>query len=139
MMRPHDTVEVYLYRGIVDMRKSIDGLGAIVEQELGLSPFAPRLFVFCNRSRDKIKILYFERSGFVLWYKRLEKERFPWPRREEDGVVQMSGRELNWLLDGLDLFRIRPHAELVYERTPSRCRRIRGRSGDAGHCPSSCP
>ena len=95
MMRPHDTVEVYLYRGIVDMRKSIDGLGAIVEQELGLSPFAPRLF--------------------VLWYKRLEKERFPWPRREEDGVVQMSGRELNWLLDGLDLFRIRPHAELVYE------------------------
>lgn len=71
MMRPGDEVEVYLHRGIVDMRKSINGLSAIVEQELGLSPFAPQLFVFCNRKRDKIKILYWERSGFVLWYNHL--------------------------------------------------------------------
>src|SRR5262249_40484307 len=77
MMRPGDAVEVYLYRGVVDMRKSIDGLSAIVEQELGLSPFAAKLFVFCNRRRDKIKVLYWERAGFVLWYKRLEKQRFP--------------------------------------------------------------
>lgn len=114
MMRPIDTVEVYLYRGVVDMRKSIDGLAAIVEAELGLSPFEPKLFVFCGRGRDRIKVLYWERSGFVLWYKRLEKERFPWPRRDEEGVVAMTGRELNWLLDGIDLFRIRPHAELSY-------------------------
>jgi len=89
--------------------------GTIVEQELGLSPFAPRLFVICNRSRDEIEILHLERSGFVLWSMRLEKERFPWPHRDEDGVVQMSGRELNWLLDRLDLFRIQPHAKLVDE------------------------
>jgi transposase len=73
------------------------------------------LFVFCNRRRDKLKILYWERSGFVLWYKRLEKERFPWPRRDPEGVLQISGRELNWLLDGIDLFRIRPHEILSYE------------------------
>jgi hypothetical protein len=79
-------IEVYLYRGIADMRKSINGLLTIVEQELGLSPFAPRLFVFCNRQRDKIKIFHWERSGFVLWYKRLEKARFPCPRRDKDGV-----------------------------------------------------
>jgi len=115
MMRPSDEVGVYLYRGVVDMRKSIDGLSAIVEQELGLSPFASQLYVFCNRQRDKIKILYWERSGFVLWYKRLEKQRFPWPRRDQDGVVEMTGRELNWLLDGIDLFRIRPHEELSYQ------------------------
>ena len=115
MMRPSDPVEVYLYRGIADMRKSINGLAAIVEAELGLSPFAPKLYVFCSRGRDKIKILYWERSGFVLWYKRLEKERFPWPRRDEAGVVAMTGRELNWLLDGIDLFRIRPHEELSYQ------------------------
>jgi len=114
-MRPADAIEVFLYRGVVDMRKSIDGLSAIVEQELGLSPFAPQLFVFCNRGRDKIKILYWERSGFVVWYKRLEKQRFPWPRRDKDGVLQMTGKELNWLLDGIDLFRIRPHRELSYQ------------------------
>ena len=114
MMRPSDEVEVYLYRGVVDMRKSIDGLSAIVEQELGLSPFGAQLFVFCNRQRDKIKIVYWERSGFVLWYKRLEKARFPWPRRDREEGVEMSGRELNWLLDGIDLFRLQPHEDLSY-------------------------
>ena len=76
-MRPGGDVEVYLCCDIVDMRKSINGLSAIVEQELEVSPFSTHLFVFCNRRRDKIKILYWERSGFVLWYKRLEKQRFP--------------------------------------------------------------
>ena len=71
--------------------------------------------MFCNRQRDKIKILYWERSGFVLWYKRLEKARFPWPRRDKDEVLAMTGRELNWLLDGIDLFRLKPHEELQYE------------------------
>jgi transposase len=57
--------------------------------------------------------LYWERSGFVLWYKRLEKERFPWPRGTEP-VMQLTGRELNWLLDGIDFFRARPHETLAY-------------------------
>jgi transposase len=70
MMRPRDEVEVYLYRGIVDMRKSIDGLSAIVEQELGLSPFAAQLFVFCNRKRDKIKILYWGAPGEAWSWRR---------------------------------------------------------------------
>jgi transposase len=116
MMRPGDAIEVFLYRGIVDMRKSIDGLAAIVEQELGLDPFSSQLYVFCNRRRDKVKILHWERAGFVLWYKRLEKERFPWPRRDEEGVVTMTGRELNWILDGIDVFRVRPHESLSYQR-----------------------
>jgi len=115
MMRPGEEIEVYLYRGVVDMRKSIDGLSAIIEQELSLSPFSEKLFVFCNRRRDKIKVLYWERSGFVLWYKRLEKHRFPWPSRDKEGVLQMTGRELNWLLDGIDFFRIKPHETLSYQ------------------------
>ena len=116
MMRPGESVEVYLCRDPVDLRKSIQGLSVLVEQTLGLDPFAPRLFVFCGRRRDKIKILYWERSGFVLWYKRLEKARFAWPDRDEDeaGLV-MTGRELNWLLDGIDVFRSPPHATLHYE------------------------
>jgi transposase len=116
MMRPGEEIEVYLCREVVDMRKAINGLSALVEQELGLDPFGPQLFVFCNRQRDKIKILYWERSGFVLWYKRLEKQKFPWPRRDQDGVLQMTGRELNWLLDGIDLFRVQPHKDLSYEQ-----------------------
>ena len=115
MMRPRDEVEVYLYRAVVDMRKSINGLSAIVEQELGLSPFAPQLFVFCNRKRDKIKILYWERTGFVLWYKRLEKNRFAWPLSGDEEVVTLTGRELNWLLDGIDVFAMRPHQEVSFE------------------------
>ena len=115
-MRPAESVEVYLCREVVDFRKSINGLSAIVEEHLGLNPFGPQLFVFCNRRRDKLKILYWERSGFVLWYKRLEKQRFPWPSRDKSDVLEMTGRELNWLLDGIDLFHIKPHESLSYEK-----------------------
>ena len=114
-MRPAEDVEVLLCREVVDFRKSINGLSALVEKHLRLDPFGPQLFVFCNRRRDKLKILYWERSGFVLWYKRLEKHRFPWPSRDQSDVLAMTGRELNWLLDGIDLFRIKPHEALSYE------------------------
>jgi len=113
-MRPGQDVEVFLCREPVDFRKSINGLSVLVEESLGLDLFAPQLYVFCNRKRDKVKILYWERSGFVLWYKRLEKERFPWPDAQAAEVVSMTGRELNWLLDGIDLFRVKPHASLSY-------------------------
>ena len=115
MMRPADDVAVYLCRQSVDFRKSINGLSVLVEQELERDPFTQALFVFCNRKRDKIKILYFEGSGFVLWYKRLERDRFAWLRSSGDPIESYSGRELNWLLDGVDIFSMRPHARLAYE------------------------
>jgi transposase len=114
MMRPAEGVSVYLCRETVDFRKSIDGLSAVVEQALGLDPFEGVLFVFANRRKDKIKVLYWERSGFVLWYKRLEKARFPWPASEGPPTLALSGRELNWLLDGIDFFRAKPHETLRY-------------------------
>jgi len=101
---------IHVYLEPVDMRKSIDGLAAIVELELKLSPFAPALFVFCNRSRDKVKLLYWERNGFVLWYKRLEKQRFRWPKQ----LSLVSAEQLSWLLDGLDIEAMRPHSELKF-------------------------
>jgi len=113
-MRPVQDIEVYLCREPVDFRKAINGLSILVEESLGLDPFAARLYVFRNRKRDRVKVLYWERNGFVLWQKRLEKDRFPWPEGETEDVVTMTGRELNWLLDGIDLFQLKPHASLSY-------------------------
>ena len=59
--------------------------------------------------------MLWERNGFVLWQKKLEKHRFPWPRDHSMEVIELSGRELNWLLDGMDVFAIKPHGELSYE------------------------
>jgi transposase len=115
MMRPAGDIAVYLCRDIVDMRKSINGLSILVEQAMELDLFSTSLFVFCNRKRDKLKLLYWERNGFVLWYKRLEKDRFPWPRMADELVVSLTVRELNWLLDGIDIFSLRPHETLHFE------------------------
>jgi transposase len=116
MMRPSEATAVYVCREAVDFRKSIDGLAALVTTTLGRDPYAAQLYVFTNRRRDKVKVLYWERCGFVLWYKRLERARFPWPRAGEGAGVALTGRELNWLLDGVDLFALAPHAALSYER-----------------------
>lgn len=115
MLRPNAEAQVFIYRDAVDMRKSINGLAAIVESELESSPLSGSLFVFCNRSRDKIKLLYWERNGFVLWYKRLEKHKFKWlnNHRNEDTIV-LNGKQLNQLLDGLDIFQ-QPHKPLFYD------------------------
>ena len=114
-MRPSQTVRVHLCRDAVDFRKAINGLSIVVAEELGLDPFSAHVFGFCNRRRDQVKLLYWERNGFVLWQKRLEKDRFPWPRADATTeIVAVSGRELNWLLDGIDVFRLRPHETLSY-------------------------
>lgn len=96
------------------MRKSINGLATIVEQEMTLDPFAETLFVFCNRARDKVKILSWEKNGFILWYKRLEKQRFHWPDRIDKEIVTLTGEQLNWLLDGFDIWSNKPHARLQF-------------------------
>lgn len=116
MLRPERSAQVYLYAGAVDMRKSIDGLAVLVERDMALNPMQSALFVFCNRQRDKIKLLYWERNGFVLWYKRLEKQRFKWLNPSSDSKpVNISGYDLNLLLDGLDIFNNKPHEALFYE------------------------
>jgi len=105
-----DTAEtVYLACGSTDLRKSIDGLAAIVAQAFRLDPFSPCLFVFCNRQRDKLKILRWDHNGFWLYYRRLERGRFQWPAGPTDTPLMIGRRELQWLLDGLALEQRQAH------------------------------
>lgn len=109
---------VYLCRSPVDFRKQINGLAAIVEQELALPLFNDALFVFTNRKRDKVKALYWHRNGFCLWQKRLEKQRFAWPRATEAYTTcSMTLKELEWLLEGFDIWKNKPHETLHYQST----------------------
>ena len=85
------SLKVYLAPGITDMRKSIDGLALIVNEVLELDPFSESLFVFCNRGRNKLKILHWQTNGFWLYYRRLEKGRFKWPTADSpDQAVNIT-------------------------------------------------
>ena len=94
------------------MRKAINGLSILVEDSLELDPFSGNLFVFCNRRRNIIKMLYWDKNGFCLWQKRLEKDHFKWPESIEE-VLSINRRELEWLIAGLDI--TTAHPILKYE------------------------
>lgn len=99
-----ESTKIYLAREPVDLRKSIDGLSVLVAQVLGQDPFDAQLFVFVNRRRDKLKALRWDQNGFVLYYKRLERGRFPWPTLQAEGAARViEPRQLHWLLSGLSI------------------------------------
>ena len=95
-------VQVYLHRDPIDFRGGINSLAVLVQEEMELDPFAPAIFAFCNRRRDRMKILFFDRSGFVLLLKRLTDDKFRWPQRQ-DTIMQLDVEQLHWLLDGIDI------------------------------------
>jgi transposase len=106
-----NTVDIYVKPGTTDMRKQINGLSVLVQQELKLDPFSGALFVFCNRRRHLVKVLYWDRTGFALWMKRLEKARFPWPMNRRD-AEQLNVEQFRQLLSGIDFWSA--HEELNY-------------------------
>jgi len=93
---------IYIACGYTDMRKAIDGLASIVQNNFKLDPFSNSLFLFCGHKRNRLKALYWEGDGFVLLYKRLENGRFQWPMNEEE-VRKISEQEFRWLLEGLSI------------------------------------
>lgn len=113
MLNGMDPSRVYLACGATDMRKSIDGLAAIVSFEFKLDVFSQCWFVFCNRSRDKLKILHWDTSGFWLYYRRLERGRFQWPEPGQDPTISISRRQLRWLMDGFSICERRAHPEVM--------------------------
>jgi transposase len=92
---------VYLCCGHTDMRKSINGLAELVKSSFNLDRFAAAVFVFCNRNRDRVKILEWDTDGFWLYFKRLEKGRFRWPKAGDEPTMVLSGEELSVLLSGV--------------------------------------
>lgn len=98
------SVKIYFARDLVDMRNGIDGLRAMVEGALKKDPYEGHLFVFVGKSKDKVKILFWDKNGFVLHMKRLEKGRFQLPIVDErKAKVEMEAAELAMLLQGIDL------------------------------------
>lgn len=101
---------VYLSCSHIDMRKSINGLAAVVQGTFELDPFQGALFVFCNKDKNKIKVLHWDKDGFALYYKRRERGRFCWPTlSEQRGTVDVTMDDLNRLLDGLLMEKFIPH------------------------------
>ena len=108
-----ESVTIYVHRDPLDFRQSINGLSIRVSDVMALDVFSGALFVFGNRSRNKIKILYWDKTGFCLWYKRLERNMFKWPRKG-DSVLLLTDEQLDWWLRGLDISKLTPHTESAF-------------------------
>lgn len=104
---------VYIAISPVDMRKSINGLSVLVSSEMNMNPLTGGVFVFSNRSRKIIKILYWHYNGFCILQKRLERGRFKWPQNTQE-VSQIDSRQLSWLMEGLDIDKLKAHKQLNY-------------------------
>lgn len=109
-----DFGSIFLHKTPVDGRKQINGLAAIVQGEMGHNPFGGALFVFTTRRRNFLKLLYWNKSGFALWVQRLEEEKFRWPKKMDGDVISLSPQQLEWLIEGYDISRMKPHFSLAY-------------------------
>ena len=115
-------ITIYLAQEPVDFRLGINGLSTMIEATLRFDPFSRNLFCFTNKRRNQIKVLYWQRSGFCLWLKRLEEEKFKWPVHlsalesawPRPPVVTLTEAQFVWLLEGLDLRHLKPHRALEY-------------------------
>jgi len=113
MFRLDAELRVYLHRDAVDFRNGINGLVILIEQSMQLDPFARAVFAFRNKRANRIKLLFYERSGFWLMMKRLEADRFVWPRRQQ-AVMELTSEQLHWLLEGIDIDAVRRHPSRQY-------------------------
>ena len=107
MLTLSPAVRIYLATGATDLRRSIDGLAAVVRERFTLDPLSGHLFLFRNRRGDRVKILAWDRSGFWILYKRLEQGTFAWPTDEGIGPVEMRSTDLALLLAGIDIAQTR--------------------------------
>jgi transposase len=107
MLTLSPAVRIYIATGATDLRRSIDGLSALVREQLALDPLSGHLFLFRNRRGDRLKVLAWDHSGFWVLYKRLERGTFAWPMEDGSASVEMRGADLALLLAGVDIARTR--------------------------------
>lgn len=107
MLTLSPAVRIYLATGATDLRRSIDGLAALVRERFTLDPLSGHLFLFRNRRGDRLKILAWDHSGFWILYKRLEQGTFAWPADDESAPVEMRSTDLALLLAGIDIAQTR--------------------------------
>ena len=103
---------IYLACGYTDLRRGIDGLAGIVQQQFQLNPFQEALFLFCGRRKDRIKGVYWEGNGFLLLYKRLESGSFQWPRNGNE-ARQLTAQQYRWLMEGLSIEQPKAHRPIT--------------------------
>ena len=96
-------IKIFVRPGYTDMRKSINGLSGIVQNAMFHDPLSNHLYLFANRKRNIIKALYWDRNGFCIWQKRLEQDRFPWPK-DDTCSLEITSMQFDWLLRGIDFF-----------------------------------
>lgn len=116
MRAPASFENVFIHREPVDMRRGINGLCDLVAASAMRNLCGKNLFVFIGKRRHAIKVLYFDRSGFCLWQKRLEDDKFPWPKKATVDVVNLSTEQFAWLLDGYDVWKMKPFDQTNFER-----------------------
>jgi len=108
-----NAVKIFIRPGITDLRKAVNGLSVIVQEKMKQDPFSGSVYLFCNHERKLLKAVYWDKTGFWLSQKRLEKDKFPWPADETE-ARELSAEELRMLLSGIDFFKA--HRELFYKR-----------------------
>jgi transposase len=104
---------IFIHPGSTDLRKGVNGLSAIVQEKMKEDPLSGSVYIFCSRGRRLIKAVYWEKTGFWLSQKRLEKDKYPWPRNENE-AMELSWEQLEMLLAGIDFFRA--HKTLYYKK-----------------------
>jgi transposase len=105
------SVRIFVRPGATDLRKQINGLAAMAQGEMSQDLFSGSLFVFCNKTRKILKVLYGDRTGFALWQKKHERHRFPWPKTEE-AAKEIAVDQFRMVLDGIDFWNA--HQKLFY-------------------------
>lgn len=115
LLRLSDFEKVFIYRPFTDFRRGINGLSIIVQEEMMLNPFKKYLFLFCNRHRNGIKILYWDNCGFSLLYKRLEKDKFKWPSHLREDTFSVDTKKIEDFLEGLNPWQM-PFKKINYQK-----------------------
>ena len=107
--------KIYFYKEYVDMRKQSSGLSVLVEKVMNLGAFDNNLYVFIGKRKNTVKLLYWDRSGFCLWQKKLEVERFHYKKMEGQNILELSQRDLLLWLEGYNIFKMKPHSTVSYK------------------------